>query len=238
MRRELLAYNHNIMDLAMYQDKISKIEISDLNNRIEMLREMESARVVVVDEDLSEVKQTAQESNRLLRQKPDKRIKPRVEQREVPTDQRKMTSGKRLHPEGATATERCCALQARFAIKIQYVHWQFERMDQTHSGQNIPLRTFEKGLEGDEDELLDDKTDASPLSTIDQNLNELIEKQIELDQTPLRMVVMKEVQQHRTEMCSWSWLAGFEACRTRLKPYTGQDKEDKGLQEQRSRTVE
>ncbi|KAI8448122.1 hypothetical protein BY996DRAFT_6466093 [Phakopsora pachyrhizi] len=54
-------------DLAIYQDTISRIEISDLNNRVEMLRELEPAGVVVVDlqdEDLSEVEQTAQDTNK------------------------------------------------------------------------------------------------------------------------------------------------------------------------------
>ncbi|KAI8453663.1 hypothetical protein BY996DRAFT_6516343 [Phakopsora pachyrhizi] len=59
-------------------------EISDLNNKAEMLRELGPASF---DEEakgqgISEVQQTAQESNRHLRLKSDERIKPRKEQQE------------------------------------------------------------------------------------------------------------------------------------------------------------
>ncbi|CAH7681651.1 hypothetical protein PPACK8108_LOCUS14280, partial [Phakopsora pachyrhizi] len=68
-----------------------RIEISDLNNKVEMWRELGPASFMMRRP--SEVQQTAQESNRPLRLKSDERIKPRKEQ-QVQKDQRQATIGR------------------------------------------------------------------------------------------------------------------------------------------------
>ncbi|CAH7673544.1 hypothetical protein PPACK8108_LOCUS8417 [Phakopsora pachyrhizi] len=142
-----------------------RIEISDLNNKAEMLRELGPASFVMRRP--SEVQQTAQESNRHLRLKSDERIKPRKEQQEQQLEWNNLDKKGECykvvgvmdgHRKVLCTAGQIVSLEANniqegdiSTAKIQYVCWPVEWSENLPSDGSNPFR--------DEDDLLDDKTD-------------------------------------------------------------------------------